>query len=387
MNHKADHAEFEVADRKIAASVVIVLPGLEAGGTEHVVKLVANHWVSVGIRVTILTLESPGASPYYAFDPRIEFIRIGVPPRRTSRIFAAWLIVKRAWRMRQAIRGRKPDFVLSFLTRTNVLALLATAGTGIPVIVSERNNPEAQPFGRVWGWLQERLYPRAFGLIAMTEGAMRYFSERMRRRSWVIPNAVDLPGNWTARRGGKVLVAVGRLTHQKGFDLLLEAFAQIEGEFPDWHLVIWGEGDDRAMLERKRNALGLEGRVEFPGVTSKPGIWVETADIFVLSSRYEGWGIVVLEAMAAGLPVVSFDCKWGPAEMITHDVDGLLVPPENTDALAAGLRSVMVDEDLRERLGRRAGESALRYAPDNILAQWDSVAELVLATASGGKNA
>lgn len=139
------------------------------------------------------------------------------------------------------------------------------------------------------------------------------------------------------------------------------------------------------MLERKRKSLGLEGRVEFPGVTSKPGLWVETADVFVLSSRYEGWGIVLLEAMAAGLPVVSFNCKWGPAAMITHRVDGLLVPAEDVDALAADLKSVMSDEDLCERLGKHAAESALRYAPENILAQWDAVAELVLADTASGK--
>ena len=385
MNEQADRREFEVTGRPRPASIVIVLPGLEAGGSEHVVKLIAHHWAASGLRVTILTLEPPGATPYYAFDRRVEFVRIGIPPRRASPFLSAWLVAGRVRRMRKAIEALAPDFVLSFLTRTNVLTLLATSGMTAPVIVSERNNPAVQPFGRVWSWLRNRLYPRAFGWIAMTEGAMRHFPERMRRRSWVIPNAVDLPAGWTNRRGGNILVAVGRLTHQKGFDLLLDAFAKIEASVPDWRLIVWGEGEDRWLLERKRSALGLDGRVEFPGVTAKPGLWVETADIFVLSSRYEGWGIVLLEAMATGLPVVSFNCEWGPAAMISHPDDGLLVPAGDVDALAETLKSVMEDADLRRRLGERAAASALRYSPENILAQWDAVLATVLAEKADGR--
>ncbi|MBX9459775.1 MAG: glycosyltransferase family 4 protein [Rhizobium sp.] len=378
MNQNFDHFRVDVSQNGIAPKVVIVVPGLGAGGSEHVVSLVANHWLSRGFGVTILTLEPPGTKPYYELAPGISVVRIGIPPRRTSNVEAAWLVLQRIHRMRRTIGAIKPDFILSFLTRTNVLALLSTLGTGIPVIVSERNNPEAQPFGSGWKRLQEMLYPRAWGLVAMTTGAMEFFPQGMRRRSWVIPNAVDLPMGWEKRRGEKVVAAVGRLTHQKGFDILLEAFAKIEAFFPDWRLVIWGEGDDRGKLEERRRALGLEGRVEMPGVTAKPGQWVECADVFVLSSRYEGWGIVLLEAMAAGLPVVSFDCKWGPASMISHDEDGLLVPPEDPVALAEGLARLLSDEGLRARLSLRATETTKRYSKDRVLAQWDEVADSVL---------
>jgi glycosyltransferase involved in cell wall biosynthesis len=387
MTEQADRKEREIPDSARRASIMIVLPGLSAGGSEHVVKLIGNHWAEAGFKVMILTLEPPGTSPYYSFDHRIEFLRIGMPPRRASKIQSALLVAGRVRRMRQAMRSRRPDIVLSFLTRTNVMTLLAASGLSRPVIVSERNNPAVQPFGRAWGWLRDCLYPRAFGLVAMTEGAINHFPERMRRRSWVIPNAIDLPAAWTRRRGGNILVAVGRLTHQKGFDLLLDAFARIWADVPEWRLIIWGEGEDRPRLERQRAELGLEGKVEFPGLTAKPGLWVETADLFVLSSRYEGWGIVLLEAMAAGLPVVSFNCEWGPASMIMHPDDGLLVPPGDVDALAAALKTVMVDAGLRQRLGERAAVSALRYLPDVILAQWDAVLATALADRSRGRDA
>jgi glycosyltransferase involved in cell wall biosynthesis len=373
MNETANQTHL-VANRVAAPCVVIVLPGLGAGGSEHVVSLVANHWARLGFDLTIITLEPPEAKPYYDFVAAISIIRVGVPPKRASRLSAAWMVFQRIRRLRSAIRHVDPDFVLSFLTRTNVLALLSTIGTGIPVIVSERNNPEVQPFGRPWRWLQKALYPRAFGLVAMTAGAMEHFPKRTRRRSWIIPNAVDLPIDWKNKRGGGIVAAVGRLTHQKGFDILLDAFAKIESSFPEWRLVIWGDGEDRAKLEAQRRTLGLEDRVEMPGVTAKPGQWGETTDGCVLSSRYEGWGIVLLEAMAAGLPVISFDCKWGPATMITHGEDGWLVPPENADALAESLSRLLSDDVLRTGLAEKAAETAKRYSKERILEQWDGVA-------------
>jgi glycosyltransferase involved in cell wall biosynthesis len=361
--------------------LAVVLPSLGAGGTERVVNVVANHWARQrGWLVTIVTLETPGTPPYYAFDPRVTIRRLGLPPGRRPKLSAAWQVVRRVAVLRRALREAAPDIVISFLTRTNIMAVLATRGMGMPVIVSERNNPELQAFGPVWNWLRARLYPRAFCLVTMTEGALGFFPPEMRERGRVIPNPVDLPANWRERRGGNVLAAVGRLVPQKGFDLLLQAFAEIAPRFSGWTLVIWGEGEERARLERQRDSLGLRDRVRFPGVSERPGVWVETADAFVLSSRYEGWGIVLLEAMAAGLPVVSFDCEWGPRDMVEDGVDGLLVPREDVTALARALAAVLGDPTLRARLGTTARASAQRFTPDKVAARWDEVVQDALGS-------
>jgi glycosyltransferase involved in cell wall biosynthesis len=355
---------------------------LGAGGTEHIVNLVANHWNGMGGTVTLITLERPDAQPYYEFDPGIAIVRLGVPPRRASKLRSTLLVFQRFRRLRSAIRRSRPDFVLSFLTRTNVLTLLAMIGSSVSVVVSERNNPASQPFGPVWRWLQTSLYPRAFGLVTMTQGALDHFPPSIRRKGWVIANPVDLPRDWQNRRGKSILAAVGRLTDQKGFDLLLEAFSRIAEAHPEWRLVIWGEGEERSSLQALRDALGLQQRVDMPGITERPGLWIETADAFVLSSRYEGWGIVLLEAMASGLPVVSFECDWGPRVMITHESDGILVPKEDVEALAKALDRLLADRELRERLGAAAAASAQRYMPGQILAEWDVLASCVLKRAS-----
>ncbi|WP_042775276.1 glycosyltransferase family 4 protein [Sinorhizobium fredii] len=377
MNKRADTRALglpEIAE----ARITFVVPALGAGGTEHVVNLVANHWSSIGYTVTLITLEPPGAQPYYKFHPKIAIVRLGVPPRRASKMRSGFLVFQRFLRLRTAIHRSRPDLVLSFLTRTNVLTLVATIGLSVPVIVSERNNPALQPLGPFWRCLQRCVYPRAFGLVTMTQGALDHFPARIRRRGRVIANPVDLPNGWQKRRGRNILAAVGRLTRQKGFDLLLEAFSKISKSHPKWKLVIWGEGDERRSLEALRDALGLQERVEMPGLTPRPGLWIENADVFVLSSRYEGWGNVLLEAMAAGLPVVSYECDWGPRVMITHGSDGILVPTEDVEALAKALDRVLADRELREQLGARAVASAQRYMPEQILIEWDALASSAL---------
>lgn len=354
--------------------IALILPSLSAGGCERAVSLIANSWAARGWRVTIITLERADTPAYFPLAPKIERIRLCVPTGRTNLFRGGWLFTKRVWLLRKELQRLAPDIAISFLTRMNVLSILAALGSRIPVVASERNNPAKQSFGPVWHTLRKRLYPHAFGLVALTSEALNQFPPEQRVRGWVIPNEASLPAGLQARRGQNTLVAVGRLVPQKGFDLLLEAFALINKTHANWTLVIWGEGPERTRLEHKRDALGLRGQVHMPGVTKQPGLWIETADVFVLSSRYEGWGAVLLEAMTAGLPVVSFDCQFGPKEMITDGVDGLLVADGDVRALSAALSRILGDESLRARLGSAAAISACRrFSPQSIMARWDEV--------------
>lgn len=359
--------------RTAELAICIILPGLGPGGTERVVNFLANRWAASGWRVTVLTLDPLESSSYYAYRPDVAILRVGLPPEPRALLPAVVSTLRRVAAIRRGLRATAPDMVISFLSRTNVVALMASRRLGIPVVVSERNNPDMQPIGAVWHRLRTALYPRAFGLVTMTRGARDFFPARLRARSWVIPNFAEPRTGPIGRRGGKLLVAVGRLVPQKGFDLLIEAFARIAADAPEWRLQIWGDGPDRAALEDQRDRLGLSDRIDLPGVSRSHGSWVEGADAFVLSSRYEGWGIVLLEAMAAGLPVVSFDCQWGPREMINDGVDGLIVPREDVAGLGEALARLMGDPGLRQRLGDAALLSAQRYAPETVGAAWDEV--------------
>lgn len=362
----------------IKPHIVMVLPGLGPGGSEGVVSFLASIWAERNWHVSIVTLESTTTPAYYPLDSRIQLIRLNLPVGRYRPFRAIWLSAQRIQRLRSVFKRQSPDLIISFLTRTNILTLMAARGLAVRVVVSERNNPEHQTVGQIWSSLRRVLYPRAFGLVTMTKGAMELFPPNQRSIGWVIPNQVNLPPGLQPKRGNKIIAAVGRLVPQKGFDLLLDAFARIATDHPDWTLVIWGDGPERRQLIAQRDALGLSERVNLPGVTQRPGLWIETADVFVLSSRYEGWGIVLMEAMAAGLPVISFNCRFGPEEMITHEQDGLLVPNGDIEALATGLSRLLADETLRRTLGSTAARSALRFSSRRVMAGWDDVVHTAL---------
>jgi glycosyltransferase involved in cell wall biosynthesis len=362
-------------------SLMIIMSGLGAGGAERVASTLANHWVGRGYKVSVLSFEKASAPSYYTYSKDVVIHRLGLPPARMPKHLAVAAFVRRIGTIRKVSREIAPDVIVSFLTRPNVLTLIATHGLGIPVIISERSNPALQYPGPLWSWLRRSLYPRAFSLVTMTEGAANFFSQDIRKITRVIPNPVTLPPEWRDLRGTNMLVAVGRLEPVKGFDLLIRSFADVASQHPDWKLKIWGDGNERALLEAMRDKLELRGRVHLPGLTSKAGTWIETADAFVLSSYYEGWPNALIEAMASGLPVVSTNCAWGPADMIRNGDDGILVPPGDPASLSTALSRLMGDPVLRSRLGKAARRSASRFSPDTVFAQWDRLLAAAMASA------
>jgi glycosyltransferase involved in cell wall biosynthesis len=361
--------------------LALVISALGAGGAERVIVTLANAWAARGWQVALITFEPPGTKPYYRVDPRVALRQLGIPSVGHPRWRAIRQGLRRLRALRQALRAVAPDLVIAFLAKINVLTMLASRGLAVPVIVSERNNPERQRLRGMWSWLRQWLYGAAWCVVTPSRGVLASFPRRIREHGRVIPNPVDLTAAAIPQRGKGRLVAVGRLVHQKGFDLLLRAFAGLAPDHPEWTLTVWGEGEQRGALEALRARLGLVGRVQLPGLTERPGQWVEEADIFVLSSRYESFGNVITEAMVAGLPVIAFECPWGPGDILRHGEDGLLVPPEDVGALAAAMRRLIVDAELRRRLGETAAHNVRRFARDAIIAEWDAL----VAEATGAR--
>jgi glycosyltransferase involved in cell wall biosynthesis len=353
--------------------IALIISALGAGGAERVIVTLANVWAARGWRVALITFEPPGTTPYYRVDPRVALRQLGVPSVGRPPWRAILQGLRRLRALRLALRAADPDIAISFLAKINVLTMLASRGLGFPVVVSERNNPERQRFRGTWSSLRQQLYGTAWCVVTPSRGVLQSFPARIRARGRVIHNPVELTPAATPRRGAARLVAVGRLVHQKGFDLLLRAFARIAPAHPAWTLTIWGEGEQRAALEALRAHLGLADRVRLPGITERPGQWVEDADIFVLSSRFEGFPNVITEAMAAGLPVIAFDCPWGTDEIVRNREDGLLVPPEDVHALAEAMRRLIGDPELRRRLGEAGARNVRRFGKEAIVAQWDAL--------------
>ncbi len=188
-----------------------------------------------------------------------------------------------------------------------------------------------------------------------------------------IPNALPTLDGGTSALDRRVVVAAGRLNPQKGFDLLIPAFARVARERPDWQLRIYGNGPERARLRQLVADHDLHASVFLMGATRRLGAAMASASLFVLSSRFEGFGMVILEAMSKGLPVVSFDCPRGPGELIDDGRDGVLVPPEDGDALAAALVALIDDEERRRAFAAAALRKAEQYRAEAVRAQWNAL--------------
>lgn len=357
--------------------LTLVIPALEAGGAERVMATLANAWAGRGWPVTLLTFDDGAKPPFYRLDPAIDHRPLGIAGASGSPLAAVANNLRRLRVLRRAIAASRPDAVVSFMDQTNVLVLLATRGLGLPILVAEHNDPAQHPIGRGWGTLRRVLYPRAARVVMLTERAADFFPDPIRRRVAVVPNPIVIsdtdPADGAGHGDGRTLVAVGRLDAQKGFDLLLAALAPIAPNHPAWRLVIWGEGPQRVDLERLRDDLGLAGWVRLPGTTDRIHQELDTSDLFVLSSRYEGFPMALCEAMAVGLPVVAFDCPSGPREIVRPGIDGVLVSPEDVPALADALDRLMGDPAERRRLARRAPEVLDRFGLEPVLAIWDDV--------------
>ena len=349
--------------------VAFILAGLDAGGAERIVDLLSRAALAQGWEATIVTFDRPADPIFHRYDDRVRLRRLAlpVPATRAARLL---LPLRRVRALHRLLRAERFDVAVSFLTKINVLALLARFGTATPMIVSERNNPLRQRASFVWRMLLDRLYPGAAAIVMQTERSKACLPSAQRARAVVIPNPMLAPRPEPRTPAPPTMVAVGRLNEQKGFDLLLDSFAAISGQVADWRLVIFGDGPDRARLEQQIERLGLAGRVALPGASATPAAWIAACDLFVLSSRYEGFPNVLAEAMASGLPVVAFDCDFGPAEMITDDVDGLLVPSEDSGALAAAMLRLASDEPLRGRLGAAAASGVARFDSGEVNRRW-----------------
>jgi glycosyltransferase involved in cell wall biosynthesis len=349
--------------------VAFVLSALGAGGAERVISGIAGAVVERGWHATVITFDSPDDPIFHRLDPRVELVRLALPTAGggVSGLLAG---LRRLLALRRTLSGQRFDVVISFLTKINALTLLAMVGRRVPVIVSERNNPDRQPAHPLWHAALRRLYPRAAAIVMLTERGRQRLPIADKSRAIVIPNAIPSLAFRPRQERPPQLVAVGRLTEQKGFDLLIKAFARIADQFPDWNLLIFGEGPERPRLEAMVEEYGLQDRLRLPGSTDRHGEWIAAASLFALSSRYEGFANVVGEAMQAGLAVVASDCDFGPSDMIEHGVSGILVPPEDVAQLAAALGQAMSSEALRQQLGAGAVERARQFDERVILDCW-----------------
>jgi GalNAc-alpha-(1->4)-GalNAc-alpha-(1->3)-diNAcBac-PP-undecaprenol alpha-1,4-N-acetyl-D-galactosaminyltransferase len=362
--------------------VTLVIYGLSGGGAERVMSIVANYWVDRGWEVTLIMLVAPTKPAFYPLDPRIKLKPLDIAGNSANTIAAIGNTWQRVRVLRREILASQPDVVVSFMNAVNVYAILACLQTKIPIIVSEHIYPGANDASKIWQFIMKVTYRYADLVTVLTQNALPFYPAARGYRAIVMPNPVTTPTPAVATAQlvtAPSLIAIGRLHPQKGFDLLLKAFDRLKTKYPDWQIVILGEGPIRAELEELRSQLQLVDRVHLPGLVTNVPEYLHQADIFVMPSRFEGFPMALCEAMACGLPVLAADCLSGPRDIIEDGVNGVLVSTEDVGALAAGLDALMSDPAQRQRLAQAAPKILDRFGVERVMDIWAEAIERVIA--------
>ncbi|MDR8410077.1 glycosyltransferase family 4 protein [Nonomuraea sp. 3-1Str] len=379
---------------------ILLLHANGMGGTIRTVFNLASY-LAREHDVEIVSILKEAEQPFFPIDPRVKFRflddRLNPSPdpmramlsKMPSRLipkeetayhrFNLWTDLKLARYIRSLDTG--------VLMATRPGLNLAMAQLALPSVITVGQEhvalrTQVEPMQELIKWR----YRRFDALTTLTKADLRDYRATLPKkpkRLVRIPNAVPPMEGGLSKLDAKVVVAVGRMTRLKGFHRLITAWEQVAQAHPDWQLRIFGAGPQEDNLRTQIAEAGLEGKVVLPGPTSDVGAELEKASIFVLSSRHEGFPMTILEAMAKGLAIVSFNSPHGPKEMITDEVDGLLVKPRTNANLATSIMRVIEDEDLRRRLAAGALETARTYDIDAVGAQWDALLEELLARRNG----
>ncbi len=342
--------------------ILLVINSLGGGGAERVVQTLSSHFAQRGFEVHVVTLER--GEDTYPLHPEVRRVTLRSAPlaRGPGRVAALPL---QALELARVIRRVRPDAALSFLVRANLAHASTRAfGNRLPRLLSERNvtdhrYPGDGPGDRAMRLLVAAAYRRSDGVAAISGGVADALArlgvppERVRvihnpqdlgliRRNAVCEPELRLPP-------GPLVASVGRLVEQKGYPMLLEAFSRLRAR-REARLVVLGEGPLEAELERTARRLSIAEDVVFAGQVENPFALMARCDLFALSSRWEGFGNVVVEAMACGLPVVSSDCPGGPREILEDGKCGVLVPPGDAGRMADEIDRLLGDAGERQRL-------------------------------------
>ncbi len=356
--------------------IMIFIHSLHAGGAERVAVDLANQWHIHGHDVMVVT-QTDARGDVYELNQHVERVALN-----TAGLRGVVANLRRLYALRKTMQRYRPDIVLGMMTTASILSIVASTGLRCRVIATEHTHPPSQNLSPFWLKLRRRTYPHAARVVALTRDTASWVVNHVPGSNMaVIPNAVHWPLTNSEpqvtpplRNGRCRLLAVGRLHTDKGFDILIDSFRDLAAVFPDWDLVILGEGPERDRLQGQIDVAGLAGRISMPGRVGNMQQWYQACDIYVLSSRVEGLSNSLLEAMACGMPSVAFDCETGPREIIRPDIDGLLVTPvEDPQALAAALSALMQDKQARKTLASRAVDVRDRFSMRRVLSLWYEV--------------
>ncbi|MDU8886141.1 glycosyltransferase family 4 protein [Yeosuana sp. MJ-SS3] len=356
--------------------IVFIIPSLTSGGAERVVSILANMLLEFYDVKIILLYKN---KPFYFLDKGISIKFCKRTYSRKSNFFKS--IINHVYMIKQVFRFTKgQDIIIGFTTTCNVYAIIASKLIKIPSIISERINPNYSVENKFWNTIRKKIYPKSDMVILQT-GSVKDFYKRFinENKLTVIPNPIDpeLQNRINVNQiKENIILTVGRFTKQKNHEILINAFANIPHN--NWKLLIIGDGEEKQAYKKLIRDLNKEEYIFLVERTTDIHTEYNRAKIFALTSDYEGFPNVLIEAMSFGIPSISSDCPTGPSDIIEHNKNGLLFPVNDQKALETQLIELMNNEELRIILSKNAVNSVSRLNADNIVSQWRTIINKLL---------
>ena len=351
-----------------------------AGGVQRMACLLMNDMVMRGHEITLLTWDKEGAASFYPLDERVEWVKVSIGDYKRKATLSER--IKRGVRVRQIVKAKQPDLIISFMDGAYFAMRPFIVGLGIPMILAERNAPHRYDHlrGGKYQNLIFQLYRFADAITIQCESFKERYPTFLRSKIVTIPNPVFRPDPDEKKcyeklwKYDKVLLSVGRLGYQKNFSPLIQAFAKLADECKEWGLVIIGEGEDRAELEAEIATYGLDERILMPGAMTDVWKAYGCADLFCLPSRWEGFPNALAEALIRGVPAVGYKKSAGVCDLILEHRNGMLAEGNvDVDSLVSALKKLMQDDALRSRLAQNAPDTMMEYDPPHIYDVWEGL--------------
>ena len=351
--------------------IAMLTGALTKGGAERVLVNLAEYFVGQGYLVTMVTQYQ--RENEYPLNEKVKRVISDITKEETtnSRLIN---FKRRFMKLRNIWKEEKPDVILSFIGKNNMMAILTAGFLKIPVAVSVRADP-TQEYPSGWmRFMARRLFAKADGVILQTRQCFDFFPKKVRDKAVILKNPVS-PAFFRKRYEGereKTIVAVGRVDENKNHEMLIRAFAEIGDEFPDYKLIIYGEGDCREKLIDLTKELGFEDRILLPGSIDNVADAIYKTRVFVLPSNTEGLPNTLIEAMLMGLTVIATDCPCGgPADLIDDGVNGILIPVKNTKILKEKMHFLINNLHTADEMGVSAMQTADIFEPGKVYGAWE----------------
>lgn len=355
--------------------LMFYINAINGGGAERVMTNLASQFAVNGYDVVFVTsYRAFGEYPMCETVKRYSLEKHNIKQSRVKRN------VSRILKLRRICKDERPDIFITFMGEPNFRAIAASIGLPVKTVVSVRNDPELEYGGRIMRFVGKYILPMADGCVFQTEVARQWFPARMQRKSTIIFNAVKQEFYEAKRQPvNQLIVTVGRLCEQKNQSLLIEAVSELKGEYPDLRLKIYGEGELEKELNRLISEKGASEFISLEGQSLDVPSKLCEADIFVLTSDYEGMPNALMEAMAVGVPAIATDCPCGGPKILIRDKEnGVLIPVGDKDRLVSVIKELLDNPAEKKMISANARRSAAAFSENIIYLQWKEYLEKVL---------